>query len=69
MMARRIPLARKNLFQDRRRAVLAVGGVARRATGTRLSTLVASATGRIRAARQLLRPPDPAWVRLAVMRC
>jgi putative ABC transport system permease protein len=28
MMARRIPLARKNLFQDRRRAVLAVGGVA-----------------------------------------
>jgi putative ABC transport system permease protein len=27
-MARRIPLARKNLFQDRRRAVLAVGGVA-----------------------------------------
>jgi putative ABC transport system permease protein len=28
MMARRIPLARKNLFQDRRRALLAVGGVA-----------------------------------------
>jgi putative ABC transport system permease protein len=28
MMARRIPLARKNLFQDRRRAALAVGGVA-----------------------------------------
>jgi putative ABC transport system permease protein len=28
MMVRRIPLARKNLFQDRRRAVLAVGGVA-----------------------------------------
>jgi hypothetical protein len=43
--------------------------LARRGTGTRLSTLVASSTGRIRAARQLLRPPDPAWVRLAVMRC
>ncbi len=43
--------------------------LARRATGTRLSTLVFSALGRIRAARQLLRPPDPAWVRLAVMRC
>ena len=43
--------------------------LARRATGTRLSTLVVSGLGRIRAARQLLRPPDPAWVRLAVMRC
>jgi len=41
--------------------------VARRATGTRMSTLV-SALGRIRAARRL-RPPDPTWVRLAVMRC
>jgi putative ABC transport system permease protein len=28
MMTGRIPLARKNLFQDRRRAVLAIGGVA-----------------------------------------
>ena len=28
MMSGRIPLARKNLFQDRRRAVLAIGGVA-----------------------------------------
>jgi len=28
MMAHRTPLARKNLLQDRRRAVLAVGGVA-----------------------------------------
>ena len=27
-MAGRIPLARRNLFQDRRRAVLAIGGVA-----------------------------------------
>lgn len=43
--------------------------LARHATGIRLSTLVFSALGRIRAARQLLRPPDPAWVRLAVMRC
>lgn len=43
--------------------------LARRAIGIRLSTLVFSAAGRIRAARQLLRPPDPAWVRLAVMRC
>ena len=43
--------------------------VVRRVAGTRLSTLVAAATGRVRAARQLLRPPDPAWVRLAVMRC
>lgn len=43
--------------------------LARRAAGTRLSTLVDRATGRIRAARQLLRPPEPAWVRLAVMRC
>lgn len=43
--------------------------LARRVTGTRLSTLVVFALGRIRATRQLLRPPDPAWVRLAVMRC
>lgn len=43
--------------------------LARRAAGVRVSTLVGSATGRIRAARQLLHPPDPAWVRLAVMRC
>lgn len=42
--------------------------LARRAAGVRVSTLVDFAT-RIRAARQLLRPPDPAWVRLAVMRC
>jgi hypothetical protein len=41
----------------------------RRGTGTRLATLAFSAPGRIRAARQVLRPPDPAWVRLAVMRC
>jgi hypothetical protein len=43
--------------------------LARRAVGVRVSTLVGSARDGIRAARQLLRPPDPAWVRLAVMRC
>jgi hypothetical protein len=43
--------------------------LARHATGTRLSALTLSAVSRIRAARQVLRPPDPAWVRLAVMRC
>jgi hypothetical protein len=43
--------------------------VARRAAGARVSTLLVSATGRTRAARQLLRPPEPVWVRLAVMRC
>jgi hypothetical protein len=43
--------------------------LARRATGTSVSTLVDSATNRIGAARQRLRPLDPAWVRLAVMRC
>jgi hypothetical protein len=43
--------------------------LAQRSAGTHLSTLVATATGSLRAARQLLRPPDPAWVRLAVMRC
>ena len=44
-------------------------GLARRAVGVGVSTVVDSATGGIRAARQLVRPPDPAWVRLAVMRC
>jgi hypothetical protein len=43
--------------------------VARRDAGGRVSTFVGSTTGRVGAARQLLRPPDPAWVRLAVMRC
>jgi hypothetical protein len=43
--------------------------LARRAVGLRLATAVDTAVGRIRAARQLLRPPDPAWVRLSVMRC
>lgn len=43
--------------------------LARRVAGTRVAALAATATGRIRAARQLLRPPDPAWIRLAVMRC
>jgi hypothetical protein len=43
--------------------------LARRAAGVRVSTLVGSANGCIRAVRELLRPPEPAWVRLAVMRC
>ena len=43
--------------------------LARRAVGLRLATAVDTAVGRTRAARQLLRPPDPAWVRLSVMRC
>jgi len=43
--------------------------LARRSTGTPVSTFVDTAMGRMRAARELLRPPDPAWVRLAVMRC
>lgn len=43
--------------------------IARRAAGARLSTLVATAAAHLRAARLLLRPPNPAWVRLAVMRC
>jgi hypothetical protein len=43
--------------------------LARRAAGASASTVVGSAAAGVRAARQLLRPPDPAWVRLAVMRC
>jgi hypothetical protein len=43
--------------------------LARRAVVTRVATLVDSAAGRVGAARALLRPPDPAWIRLAVMRC
>ena len=43
--------------------------LARRAAGTSASTVVGSTAAGVHAARQLLRPPDPAWVRLAVMRC
>jgi hypothetical protein len=43
--------------------------LARRWVGTRWATLVASVAGRVGAVRALLRPPDPAWIRLAVMRC
>ena len=43
--------------------------LAQRASAGHVSTVVDAATGSIRAARQLLRPPEPAWVRLAVMRC
>ena len=42
---------------------------ARRVIGARVSTLVDTTAGHVRAARRLLRPPEPAWVRLAVMRC
>jgi hypothetical protein len=43
--------------------------LALRAVGPRVSALLDAAMDRTRAARQLLRPPGPAWVRLAVMRC
>ncbi|MGH9275071.1 MAG: hypothetical protein ACRDZU_10525 [Acidimicrobiales bacterium] len=43
--------------------------IAWRVAGPRLPTFVDTAIGSARAARQLLRPPDPVWVRLAVMRC
>jgi hypothetical protein len=51
--------------------VATIGGLrlARRAAGGGVSTPVAAATEHLRADRQLLRPPEPAWVRLAVMRC
>lgn len=43
--------------------------IARRSLRTLLSTLVVAATGWARATSELLCPPEPAWVRLAVMRC
>lgn len=43
--------------------------LARRQLGTLLSTLVVPATGWAPARRVVLRPPEPAWVRLTVMRC
>jgi hypothetical protein len=43
--------------------------LARRAVGVRKSMLVGSAADGVRSALQVLRPPEPAWVRLAVMRC
>lgn len=43
--------------------------VARRRVRAGVAMLIVSARGRIGAARPLPRPPDPAWVRLAVMRC
>ena len=51
--------------------VVTVAGVrlARRAVGTREPALAATAIEHLRAARKLLRPPEPAWVRLGVMRC
>jgi hypothetical protein len=53
-------------------AVLATGvglHLARRATRARESRLAASAAGGTQADRQVLRPPEPTWVRLSVMRC
>lgn len=43
--------------------------LARRATGAHPWAPIVAARGRIRASRQVRRPPDPAWLRLAVMRC
>jgi hypothetical protein len=43
--------------------------LARRGMGIALVPLVDSAVGRVAAARARVRPPDPAWIRLAVMRC
>lgn len=43
--------------------------LAPRARRAHASTIFGWATVRLRAAQQLLRPPEPAWVRLAVMRC
>lgn len=41
----------------------------RRPLGALITSVVAAATGWVRAAREVPRPPEPAWVRLAVMRC
>lgn len=51
--------------------IVTVVGVrlARRPIGTLFTTLVVAATGWVRATHDVLRPPEPAWVRLAVMRC
>lgn len=43
--------------------------LARRPLRTLITTLVVAATQWARATREVLRPPEPAWVRLAVMRC
>ena len=42
---------------------------ARRTVGVVVMPRVATVTAGIRAAQAVLRPPEPAWVRLAVMRC
>jgi len=51
--------------------VVTVMGVraARRVTAMRWSTLLVVAVGRALAVRAQARPPDPVWIRLAVMRC
>lgn len=43
--------------------------LARRVTAMRWSALLVAAVGRAWTARHQPRPPDPVWVRLAVMRC
>ena len=43
--------------------------LARRQLGTLLTTLVDGTNDWAPATRVVLRPPEPAWVRLAVMRC
>ncbi len=50
----------------------ALGGIAfarRLVARARPAALVAAGAGRLRGLVELARPPDPAWVRLSVMRC
>lgn len=41
----------------------------RRALGQVVATLAAATSAGVQVAHRILRPPEPAWVRLAVMRC
>lgn len=41
----------------------------RRVLGQVVATLAATTTAGVRIVHRVLRPPEPAWVRLAVMRC
>lgn len=51
--------------------ITAIGGLAlfRRLLRGTLAAPVAAVAGRVRGLVMLARPPDPAWVRLSVMRC
>lgn len=51
--------------------ITAIGGVAllRRLLRGTLEAPVAAVAGRVRGLVDMARPPDPAWVRLSVMRC